>query len=40
MFRIGTSMRSSFNGNKDAPGPGNYNLGKGEHGPKWGFGSG
>lgn len=25
---------------KDAPGPGNYNIGLGDNGPKWGFGSG
>lgn len=33
-------MRTSLYALKDSPGPGNYNLGSGEHGPKWGFGSG
>ena len=39
-YRIGTGLRTSLYALKDSPGPGNYNLGPGEHGPKWGFGSG
>ncbi|KAL4464748.1 hypothetical protein ABPG74_011309 [Tetrahymena malaccensis] len=37
--KIGTSLRPSMYKLKDAPGPGNYNIRAGEHGPKWGFGT-
>lgn len=40
LLRIGTSLRQSMNGDKNSPGPGNYNINGGERGPKWGFGSG
>ena len=40
LFRIGTSARSSFQKNKNSPGPGQYDIRGGVMGPKWGFGTG